>query len=166
MEEICSAGPGGEYMDSDHTKKFAAALWQPTLMDRQSYENWATQGKTTMRDRVIEKARDIIASFEGPISKVPEDAKKKIAEILQAAEAREAKKPSQSKTPFILRFKLKPNRSAGRQQASGRFHTKKSSATGLKTRTSFAWLAIGIMEQWNDGMVVFLKDIWLILYSL
>jgi hypothetical protein len=45
-----------------------------------------------MRDRVIEKARNIIANFEGPLSKVPEDAKKKIAEILQAAEAREAKK--------------------------------------------------------------------------
>jgi hypothetical protein len=45
-----------------------------------------------MRDRVIEKARDIIANFEGPISKVPEDAKKKIDAILQAAEAREAKK--------------------------------------------------------------------------
>jgi trimethylamine--corrinoid protein Co-methyltransferase len=92
LEEICSAGPGGEYMDTDHTKKFAAALWQPTLMDRQSYDDWATQGKTTMRERVIEKARDIIASFEGPISKVPEGAKKKIDEILQAAEAREAKK--------------------------------------------------------------------------
>jgi trimethylamine--corrinoid protein Co-methyltransferase len=90
--EICNAGPGGEYMDSDHTKKFAAALWQPTLMDRQGYDDWAAQGKTTMRDRVIEKARNIIANFEGPISKVPDDAKKKIAEILQAAEAREAKK--------------------------------------------------------------------------
>jgi trimethylamine--corrinoid protein Co-methyltransferase len=92
VEEICSAGPGGQYNDSDHTKKFAAALWQPTLMDRQSYKDWETQGKTTMRDRVIEKARDIIANFEGPISKVPAGAKQKIDEILQAAEAREAKK--------------------------------------------------------------------------
>jgi len=79
-------------MDSDHTKKFADALWQPTLMDRQSYDDWAAQGKTTMRDRVIEKARNIIANFEGPLSKVPDDAKKKIDKILQAAEAREAKK--------------------------------------------------------------------------
>ena len=61
-------------------------------MDRQSYEDWAAQGKKTMKDRVIEKTRDIIANFEGPISKVPEDTKKKIADILQAAEIREAKK--------------------------------------------------------------------------
>ena len=92
VEEICIAGPGGQYADSEHTKKFAAAHWQPTLMDRQSWEDWEAQGKTTMRDRVIEKARDIIANFEGPISKVPADAQKKIDEILQAAEAREAKK--------------------------------------------------------------------------
>jgi len=45
-----------------------------------------------MKDRVIEKTRDIIANFEGPISKVPADTKKQIADILQAAEVREAKK--------------------------------------------------------------------------
>jgi trimethylamine:corrinoid methyltransferase-like protein len=61
-------------------------------MDRQSYEDWTAQGRKTMKDRVIEKTRDIIANFEGPISKVPEDTKKKIADILQAAEAREAEK--------------------------------------------------------------------------
>ena len=52
VEEICSAGPGGSYVDSDHTKKFAACQWQPTLMDRQNYEDWAAQGKKTMKDRV------------------------------------------------------------------------------------------------------------------
>jgi trimethylamine--corrinoid protein Co-methyltransferase len=92
VEQICSAGPGGRYSDTEHTKKFADSLWRPTLMDRQSYEDWAAQGKKTMKDRIIEKTRDIIANFEGPISKVPEDTKKQIADILQAAEIREAKK--------------------------------------------------------------------------
>jgi trimethylamine--corrinoid protein Co-methyltransferase len=92
VEQICNVGPGGSYSDTDHTKKFADSLWQPTLMDRQSYEDWAAQGKKTMKDRIIEKTRDIIANFEGPISKVPEDTKKKIADILQAAETREAEK--------------------------------------------------------------------------
>jgi trimethylamine--corrinoid protein Co-methyltransferase len=97
VEEICNAGPGGKYLDRDHTKKHASSHWKPTLMDRQSYEDWVAQGKKTMRDRVIEKTRDIIASFEGPISKMPEDAKKKIADILQAAEDREAKKAEAEK---------------------------------------------------------------------
>lgn len=97
VEEICQVGPGGDYGDRDHSQKHAAALWTPTLMDRQSYEDWAGQGQTTMRDRIIAKARDIIANFEGPISKVPPDAQKKIGEILQAAEAREARKAAAEK---------------------------------------------------------------------
>jgi trimethylamine--corrinoid protein Co-methyltransferase len=97
VEEICQVGPGGDYRDRDHTRKHAAAHWAPTLMDRQNYEDWAAQGQTTMRDRVIAKARDIIANFEGPISKVPPEAKKKIEDILQAAEAREAQKAAADK---------------------------------------------------------------------
>jgi trimethylamine--corrinoid protein Co-methyltransferase len=92
VNEICNAGPGGAYFDTAHTKKYATTIWKPTLMDRQSYEDWAARGKKTMKDRVIDKTRDIIANFEGPISKVPEEARQKIAEILQAAEEREAKK--------------------------------------------------------------------------
>jgi len=97
VEEICLAGPGGSFHDSAHTQKHAAANWQPTLMDRRPYEDWAADGKKTMRDRVIEKTRDLIANFEGPISKVPKEAQQKIAEILQAAEEREAQKAAAQK---------------------------------------------------------------------
>ncbi|MGD8257292.1 MAG: trimethylamine methyltransferase family protein [Desulfobacterales bacterium] len=97
VDEICHVGPGGEYFGRDHAKKYAPTHWTPTLMDRQSYEDWAAQGKQTMRDRIIQKTRDIIANFEGPLAKVPEDKKKKIAEILQAAEAREAQKAKTEK---------------------------------------------------------------------
>ena len=66
-------------------------------MDRQDYEAWAQQGETRMGDRVVEKTRKIIAEFEGPISKVPAEAQKKIAEILKAAEARETEKAKAKK---------------------------------------------------------------------
>jgi len=95
VDEICKAGPGGKYLDTGHTKKYASSLWKPTLMDRQSYEEWEKQGKKTMRDRVIEKTRDIIANFEGPVSKVQGEAKDKIIAILQAAEEREKNKPAE-----------------------------------------------------------------------
>jgi len=97
VEEICQAGPGGSFRNSAHTQKHAADHWQPTLMDRRLYEDWAADGKKTMRDRVIEKTRDLIANFEGPISKVPAEAQQKIAEILQAAEEREAGKAAAQK---------------------------------------------------------------------
>ena len=90
VKEICKAGPGGHYLNEDHTMKHFRSHWLPTLMDRNSFEDWEAQGRKKMKDRIIEKARSIIATHEGP--KVPEEAKKKIDEILQAAEEREQKK--------------------------------------------------------------------------
>jgi hypothetical protein len=41
-----------------------------------------------MKDRVIEKTREIIRDYEGPVPRVPKDAKKEIDRILEEAEQR------------------------------------------------------------------------------
>jgi trimethylamine--corrinoid protein Co-methyltransferase len=92
VKEICSVGPGGHYLYEDHTMKHFRSHWMPTLMDRLGFEDWEAKGRRTMKDRVVEKTRDIVANFDGPSGKVPEEAKAKIAAILQAAEERERKK--------------------------------------------------------------------------
>lgn len=88
VEEICNVGPGGHYLYEDHTMKWFRKHWQPTLMDRNSYEDWDAQGRTTMKDRIVKKTKDIIANYEGPASKVPESAKSDIQKILDGAEER------------------------------------------------------------------------------
>ncbi|MCF8109909.1 MAG: trimethylamine methyltransferase family protein [Desulfobacteraceae bacterium] len=88
VDEICNVGPGGHYLYEDHTMKWFRKHWQPTLMDRNSYEDWDAQGRLTMKDRIIKKTRDIIENHEGPISKVPNEAKKDIEKILDEAEER------------------------------------------------------------------------------
>jgi trimethylamine--corrinoid protein Co-methyltransferase len=88
VDEICNVGPGGHYLYEDHTMKWFRKHWQPTLMDRNSYEDWDAQGRTTMKDRIVKKTRDIIANHEGPISRVPGEAKKDIQKILDEAEER------------------------------------------------------------------------------
>lgn len=92
VPEICRVGPGGHYLYEDHTMKWFRKYWMPTLMDRQSFEDWEAKGRKTMKERVIEKGRDIVANYEGPISKVSEETRKKIAEIVAACEEREKKK--------------------------------------------------------------------------
>ena len=57
-------------------------------MERGSYEGWEERGCLTMRDRIIEKTRDIIANYEGPSAQVSASAKRDIDEILQDAEQR------------------------------------------------------------------------------
>jgi len=90
VEQIANVGPGGHYLYEDHTMKHFRNHWMPTLMDRNSYEDWEQQGKKTMKDRVLEKTRDLIENYEGPQKKVPEKANKEIEKILEEAEEREA----------------------------------------------------------------------------
>lgn len=88
VDEICNVGPGGHYLYEDHTMKWFRNHWKPTLMDRNSYEDWDAAGRLTMKDRIISKTRDIIENYEGPSSKVPEEARKDIRKILDEAEQR------------------------------------------------------------------------------
>jgi trimethylamine--corrinoid protein Co-methyltransferase len=91
VEQIRNVGPGGHYLYEDHTLDHAREHWRPTMMDRNSYEDWETAGKPTMGDRIIEKTRNLIQNYEGPANRVPDEAKKEIDEILQEAEQRVAK---------------------------------------------------------------------------
>jgi trimethylamine--corrinoid protein Co-methyltransferase len=59
--------------------------WRPSLMDRQSYEDWDKTGRKTMKERIINKTRDILENYEGPINKVPEDVKKDIQKVVDGA---------------------------------------------------------------------------------
>ncbi|MFW5960406.1 MAG: trimethylamine methyltransferase family protein, partial [Chitinivibrionales bacterium] len=89
---IQSVGPGGHYLYEDHTMKWFRKSFQPTLMERSSYEDWESNGAKTMKDRIIEKTRNLIQNHEGPGSKVPEKVDKEIEKILKEAEKRIANK--------------------------------------------------------------------------
>jgi trimethylamine---corrinoid protein Co-methyltransferase len=87
VDVISSVGPGGHYLYEDHTMKWFRDHWRPTVMDRDSYEDWDAKGRTTMKDRVIAKTRDIIENYEGPIVKVPADVRADIDKLLEEGEA-------------------------------------------------------------------------------
>jgi trimethylamine--corrinoid protein Co-methyltransferase len=90
LDQIDSIGPGGEFMSSFETaKRCRAEIWNPTLMDRQPYDNWQSAGSQTMTDRIQTKLTKILATHQ-PLP-LPEGAAEKIDAILQAAERREAK---------------------------------------------------------------------------
>lgn len=59
LDEIDAAGPGGTFIDRDHTAThFRGELWQPQLLDRQFYQSWKDNDATDMAQRVkAEKAR-------------------------------------------------------------------------------------------------------------
>jgi len=87
LDMIDRIGPGGEFMSSPETaKRCRIEIWNPTLMDRQPYENWQAAGAQTMNDRIRAKLTKILSSHQPPA--LPDGAAEKIEAILQAAEAR------------------------------------------------------------------------------
>ncbi len=66
-EVIEKVGPGGHYLDQDHTyDHFRSELWMPGLMVRSAYEDWENQGAKDMAARIQEKLEDIVKNHQAP----------------------------------------------------------------------------------------------------
>jgi trimethylamine--corrinoid protein Co-methyltransferase len=87
VEAIHNVGPNGHYLREKHTHRYyKTEFWYPNLCDRRNYEEWEMMGKTTMRDRVIARTQEILASHQpSPVKPVTEEA---IQQVLAEAEER------------------------------------------------------------------------------
>jgi trimethylamine--corrinoid protein Co-methyltransferase len=63
MEVIASVGPGGNFLQTEHTlDHFRRELWRPTIFTRQDYSKWKETGAQDTATRVRDKIRAIIAT--------------------------------------------------------------------------------------------------------
>ncbi len=63
FDEIMAAGPGGSYIDRDHTvAHFRREIWQPCLLDRRFYEAWRADGAAPMEQRCCRFRRELLSS--------------------------------------------------------------------------------------------------------
>jgi trimethylamine--corrinoid protein Co-methyltransferase len=66
-EVIEKVGPGGNFLQEDHTvNHFRAEHWVPSLLDRQAREAWESTGAKTMGERIREKIRHILQTYKAP----------------------------------------------------------------------------------------------------
>ena len=66
-EVIESVGPGGHFLNQDHTyNHFRNELWIPRLMTRSAYGDWQAQGAKDMAVRIQEKIENIVKNHETP----------------------------------------------------------------------------------------------------
>jgi trimethylamine--corrinoid protein Co-methyltransferase len=64
---IEQVGPGGHYLQEDHTyNHFRRELWMPSLMARQSYDDWQLAGSKSMEQRVREKTIALVENHQAP----------------------------------------------------------------------------------------------------
>jgi trimethylamine---corrinoid protein Co-methyltransferase len=67
MAAIREVGPAGHFLGTQHTlEHFEKAFFMPTIMDFNSYEQWAAEGSKDHDTRGREKARAMLANYQQP----------------------------------------------------------------------------------------------------
>ncbi len=90
LDLIDEIGPGGNFISTGQTHKFSRfETWKPNLMDRQWWDTWTNSGSLTMHDHIKSWVWEILKTHQPP--PLPQGAVEKIEEVLQEAEAREAR---------------------------------------------------------------------------
>jgi trimethylamine--corrinoid protein Co-methyltransferase len=64
LDVIDRVGPGGHYLEADHTFAHFRENWVPKLFDRAPRDEWELQGSLTMGDRVNSRVREILEHHE------------------------------------------------------------------------------------------------------
>ena len=84
LDVIEEVGPGGSFIESDHTAEhFRRELWFPRLLDREYYQAWLDSGAVGMEERCRQRKEEILRTH------VPEpllsDVEQALGEIVDAA---------------------------------------------------------------------------------
>lgn len=65
LKEIKDVGPGGHFLNREHTfQTFKSHTFFPTLLSRETWEEWVRAGELTFGERARRKALDLIESHE------------------------------------------------------------------------------------------------------
>jgi len=67
LNAIKEVGPGGHFLDKDHTfKHFRGELYQPTFSNREDFEGWRAKGSPQSMEAANKKYKEILESYEVP----------------------------------------------------------------------------------------------------
>jgi trimethylamine---corrinoid protein Co-methyltransferase len=81
---IKEIGQSGNFLTHPSTLGFFTGLLRPDIMNRENYDRWSNNGKTSAHERALVKARELVATHRPtPISA---NAQKEIDEIIQETE--------------------------------------------------------------------------------
>lgn len=64
LDLIDEVGPGGQFLDSEHTLKHYRERWYPKLFDRNNYGRWLEKGGKTLQERAAERVTSILKSHK------------------------------------------------------------------------------------------------------
>jgi trimethylamine--corrinoid protein Co-methyltransferase len=93
MDVIRAVGPAGEFITHEHTYNNFKRLSHPTLMNRDTRENWEAAGSPDIVNVAYEKSHDILENYkpEPRPEKVQKELDRIYAEYEAAVEERKSK---------------------------------------------------------------------------
>lgn len=84
LDVIADTGPSGSFINKLHTSKhFRKELWFPSLLDRESYENWVSKGAQRLEERCRKKKEEILLNHTPEI--LSKDLAKELNTIVDSA---------------------------------------------------------------------------------
>lgn len=86
LEVIDQVGPGGHFLEHEHTYQYFRKNWVPGLFDRTPREQWESEGQLTLGDRANAKVRDIFENHQAEA--LANDIAQTLDKIIQKAEKR------------------------------------------------------------------------------
>ena len=57
---IMNQGPGSSFLETEHTLRHFRDFFYPGLSNRQTFEGWSREGSLSVRERAVERAREIL----------------------------------------------------------------------------------------------------------
>jgi trimethylamine---corrinoid protein Co-methyltransferase len=86
LDVIDQVGPGGHFLETEHTFQHFRKNWVPQLFDRTPREQWESEGQLTLGDRATAKVQEIFETHQA--KPLEEYTIKKLDQVIQKAEKR------------------------------------------------------------------------------
>ncbi len=83
LDQIMLAGPGGNHLARPLTRRRYRAFRQSTLLDQSGYERWQAEGATTLKQRVAQRTRELLAS--PPTFTLDQPLRRRLDELVEQA---------------------------------------------------------------------------------
>jgi len=85
VNEIVSVGPGGNFLATQHTRKFyLKEFYQHKLFDKRTRADWEAAGRRDIREVTREKVKRLLREHN-PVQRISRDAEEKVAVVLREA---------------------------------------------------------------------------------
>jgi trimethylamine--corrinoid protein Co-methyltransferase len=68
VDIIHRVGPGGHFMNQDHTLKHFRRVWYSNLFDRTAHEQWIQNGETQFNNRLQKQTAIVLEHQPEPLS--------------------------------------------------------------------------------------------------